>query len=558
MTSKRLVWLKNNPTRRKEMADQKRILLRIVDPVFGPNNVYRSQAKKIFPLGPVMVGTVAARKIPWLDVEIIGENNYRGPLTEEGLPDHWILQEERKADLIGISASITNAVPRALEVIRDYLAMFDDLKPQAVIVGGWHAGVSPREFLAAGAAVVVHGEGEIVIASLILALRERVPLGNIPGISFWKDGNIQRNPPDFLTLTEEELNDLPHPDFGLVRYAKIKIYPVSYGRGCNGRCRFCLVKSSHRHLSPERFLEQIMLLVSKGARKFFVVDDRIEEDLEGFRRWLQELWDFRRRRKIRRLNLTVQCRLTLAEHPDLLKLMTEAGVRTVAIGFESPLRDQLIAMRKPLSHRKMIEHAKAFRRAGLYVHMMLIFGYPTSITGAPSPIKRSAEELAKAFLRFMLKVPSDTAQVLFYVPIPGTEDWYELKKRGRIFSLDWSFYDGTWVVFVPDNDIDPIELQKKGVELTRRYYAYKWIWRFGWLTLLIHLFRIGTVVPAMPFIWLMVLPFYRNIHLAWRVPLRKFRRVRKHFMAHWVILAWLRSFRRLKKVLKGAYQRKEA
>jgi len=404
---------------------------------------------------------------------------------------------------------------------------------------------------------VVHGEGEVVISELLRALKEERSLSNIPGISYREKGEFVRNTPENLIFPGEKMDLLPHPNFGLVRYAKIKNYPINFGRGCSGKCRFCLVRSQHRCLLPERFTDQIKVLISKGAKNFFLVDDRAEENLEGLKSWLVMLRDFRQERKIKKLDITLQCRLTLAEHPEILELMVEAGVKTVAIGFESPIPEQLIAMRKPINPRKMVEQAKVFKRAGIYVHMMMIFGYPTIWRGEKSPKTISAKKMAEIFWQFIKKVNPDTLQVLFYVPIPGTEDWKDLREQKRIYKTDWSFYDGTWVVFKPDEGIQPEELQKEGIKLMRKFYAYKLIWQWEWVSFLAHLLKVGSVTVLLPFLWLVVYPFKRNSRLAWNFSKRIFRNARRHFQASLIISAWLRSAKHLQMIIRKSYRAEE-
>src|SRR3989338_1375812 len=68
-------------------------LMRFIVPAFPEVNIFTYAAKKTTPLGPVAAATVAAKT--WGGrVEIIDENNYRGPRDALGLPDHTQLQKE--------------------------------------------------------------------------------------------------------------------------------------------------------------------------------------------------------------------------------------------------------------------------------------------------------------------------------------------------------------------------------------------------------------------------------------------------------------------------------
>ncbi len=531
-----------------------RALFRVWDPAYARDNIYRHAARQTISLGPVVIASVAHKALPWLTSEVISENNYRrrsrkGPVDQDGMPDHVVLQKENPARFIGISASITNAAPRALEIVRLYREMPDNLRPQAIIVGGWHAGDCPEEFFEAGADIVVHGEGAAVIAPLLETLRNGEDLTDVPGISYrGSDGEVRRNGPEFLSLSQDELESLPDPNYDLVRFAKLKVVPVSRTWGCSGLCRFCRVKNVPRSISPERFSFQIKSLVSKGYRHFFLVDDRSEEDMDGFTTWLQEIADFRRERKVRRLDFTVQARLSLAEEPEVLELMRQAGVQTVAIGFESPIPEEVWAMRKPIVPEKMVEWTKTWKRLGFYVHAMFIFAYPIP-AGKKQPLDdsgmpMSARQRANAFWRFIKAANPDTIQILALTPIPGTEDWDALDKQNRIFrELGWGAWDGLHVVFQPDEGMTPQEVQDEVVRLHQKFYAFHYLGGLGVLSLLTHLVRVSVRTVSMPFVWCLIMPakwplkgsFAKQAKQAWQSPLRSFRNAKRHLGAYLII-----------------------
>ncbi|MFH1183284.1 MAG: radical SAM protein [Candidatus Moraniibacteriota bacterium] len=533
---------------------EKQELFRVIDPAFGRNNIYRHQATQMVSLGPVMIATVVDQNIAWLTAEVINENNYRrrlgAPIGQDELPNHLVLQKSRRALFVGISASMTNAVPRAKEIIKAYLDMPENLRPKYIIVGGWHAGDSPIEFLELGKnVIVVHGEGEHTIIKLFTALRDGLPLSSVPGISYWEDGVLKRNGPRFPIILQEDMDNLPIPDFGLVRYAKIKIYPLQSTRGCSGKCRFCRVRSIPRFISPQRFQEIFEIVLSHGARKFFFVDDRSEEDLAGFRERLKKLIRLRERRGLK-FEITTQNRLSLGEDDDTLKLMSEAGVDTVAVGCESPIPEELEAMKKPIDPKKMIMWVKAFAKHGLNLHMMLIFGYPMP-KNMKGPLRDKkgkllpAKKRASIFWSFIKKAKPATLQVLFYTPIPGTLDWYSLEKQGRIRKdISWEFYDGLHLVFVPDEGLDPNELQKAVESIMQKFYAFRPFWMFERFSLFLHLIRIGLVTILMPLIWIIELPIsYRPgftlekwFRSAWQKPKRLFKNSKIYFKAQWIII----------------------
>ena len=123
-------------------------------------------------------------------------------------------------------------------------------------------------------------------------------------------------------------------------------------------CEFCTVKGKPRYASPERLLERIsFLLETKDARKFFVVDDLFGQQRDETIRFCNMLKDYQRDIG-RRLDLGVQIRLDKAKDPELLSAMRQAGINFIAIGFESPIEEELNAMNKRLKPEDMLKLTK--------------------------------------------------------------------------------------------------------------------------------------------------------------------------------------------------------
>ena len=532
-------------------------VFRVIAGKFPPYNIYGAQAKRTFSLAALMVATVTKEWCQRIDAEAMDENNWRpirrrAPISKDGMPDHQAVQIERYADFIGISCAMSTAAPRCLELVRIYSRMPENLRPRAIIVGGWHAIDNAREFLEVGADVVIQGEVEMVIVQLMDALRNGTSLAGIQGISYRdKDGTIHLVAGETPVVPQEKMDELPLPNFGLCRYAVIKYYPVQRIRGCSGKCRFCRVKCAPRWMSAQRFLELLVVLASQGVKHIFITDDRIEEDMDGLRWWLEEFAKIRLQRKLR-VTFIIQSRLSTAQHPEVLNLMWQAGVRTVCIGFEDPREEAIASMRKPLSVRKIDELVKVWKMFGFYMHMMGIFLYPLR----PNVIEKygreilvSAKKLAQIFRNYIKRVGPDTLQILILTPLSNTEDREFLESQGRIFhQFDWDKYDGTFLLFKPDENIDPVEGQEESIKLMRCFYGYPLVWRwplFDWpiiltrglLFLLFHL--------TMPFLWLMMMPIKLHPARAWDLPRKIRRNLLKKLGAMYLIHKWYKYYKKI-------------
>ena len=484
----------SSPTSSSEHALRRRRRLRIVIPAYPAVNIYSGVAKRMTALGPVCVATAVNEVAGW-DVEVIDENNYirRAPRDETGLPDHEVLQSTRPAEAVGFYGGLTSTVPRLYHLAKLYKKL-----GVTTIAGGQHfVGDNVAEALTHGVDFVATGEGEPVIRDFLAYLDGRTRREEIRGVAYLDEGRAVRTAPAEL-LTD--FDALPIPDFSLVRFASIKIYPVGRVRGCGMDCEFCTVKGKPRYASPERLVEQIALLYeTHGARKFFVVDDLFGQDRAETLRLCRMLRTYQDKVR-KRFEITVQIRLDKARDVELLDAMRQAGIFLVAVGFESPIAEELTAMNKRLKPDEMVLLTRRFRRAGFRVHGMFIFGYPMT---EGMTFRMDATERARRFRTFIRKAKLDTVQVLLPVPLPGTELRARLDRQNRIYPLDcigWEYYDGNFPLFEPDEPLTAEGMQWSIHRIMGRFYRLK------------HMFSIGFHTMAFP----TFLFYSHNVKAGWR------------------------------------------
>ena len=452
----------------------KRRRLRIVIPAFPAFNIYSRIARVTTALGPVSVATSVHEMEGW-DVEVIDENNYgrSAPKDDAGLPDHEALQKLRPADVVGFYGGLSSTIPRLYAIARFYQG-----KRIPTIAGGQHfLEENIMEGLRNGIDVIVIGEGEETIKELLYAFEGKRRKSEIPGIAYLEhDQRVQTQPREPLTYFDQ----LPMPDFSLVRYAKLKMHPVGRVRGCGMDCEFCTVKGKARIARPERLVEQIASLYeTSGAARFFIVDDLFGQDRLETLRLCRLLQDYQRTVK-KRFKITVQIRLDKAKDAEMLQAMREAGIDQVAVGFESPIGEELKAMDKRLKPEEMISLSQLYSQAGFSVHGMFIFGYPRA---QDSNFRMPAKERIRHFRRFIKQAKLNTVQVLLPVPLPGTELTHRLAQENRIYSrnhLGWEYYDGNFPLFVPDEPLTPEEMQDSIHLIMGRFYRFKHMFHIGW------------------------------------------------------------------------------
>ncbi len=473
-------------------ALNRRRRLRIVVPAYPAFNIYSRIAKKTTALGPVCVASVVNEIDGW-DAEVVDENNLGryGPRGAGGGANHQVLQQQRPVDVVGFYGGLTSTIPRLYEVARLYQKM-----GVATIAGGQHfAGANVAEALSSGIDTVVFGEGEQTIRELLEVVQGKREARDVAGIAWLDDGRVVR------TAEREPLTDFeryPFPDFSLVRYARIKLYPVERIRGCGMHCEFCTVKGTPRCASAERLLGNISYLVeTRNASHFFVVDDLFGQQRDETVRFCRMLRQYQEQIG-RQLVTTVQIRLDKARDAELLEAMHEAGIRHVAIGIESPIDEELQAMNKHVRSEEMLSLVRVFHRFGFWVHGMFIFGYPAaSETGFAMP----ASERGKRFRRFIRKARIDTIQVLLPVPLPGTQLRDRLKRQNRVYptqDVGWEYYDGNFPLFEPDAPMTAPEMQRAVKRIMRWFYRFQYMFfvvasilSFPALALSLHRLRLG-------------------------------------------------------------------
>jgi len=500
----------------------KRKLFRIVIPVYPAFNIYSEIALRTTALGPVCVASVISQMPGW-DVEVIDENNLRcyGPQHKEGGADHEYLQRERPADIVGLYGGLTSTIPRLYKIARFYKE-----KQVITIAGGQHfVDENLLEAFQNGIDYVVLGEGELTINELIAAIVNKTDVSKVRGIAYLRDGKVYKTEPREPIV---DFDILPLPNFSLVRYARIKLYPVGRIRGCGMDCEFCTVKGKPRNASPKRFLENFRFLVeTRDARHFFVVDDLFGQYRQETIDFCNMLADYQESIG-RRLDITVQIRLDKANDSELLLAMRRAGINSVAIGFESPIEEELKAMNKKIRPENMIELARTYHKFGFLVHGMFIFGYPFK---EATNISLSLEERIKRFRNFIKRAKIDTIQVLLPVPLPGTELRQRLKQQNRIYPtqfIGWEYYDGNFPTFEPDAPLTPLDLQLSIRKIMGKFYRLKYMLLIG-----IHLISFP-----------LILMFFYNIKKGWRKWYREWRNALVRFSGWIIIKGWTIKFKK--------------
>ena len=258
----------------------------------------------------------------------------------------------------------------------------------------------------------------------------------------------------------QDVDALPFPAWRHIDIADYrdagKLYPfitLLGGRGCQGRCTFCLLPQvmygqAYRPKSPERVLAEIAhdvelfpglkeVMFEDDALSFPRFRDRLEAICEGIiARFPGLAWSANFRADV--------------IDPALLKLMKRSGCRMLCVGFEFGDKGVLNRVRKGIKIETMRRFADAARRAGIRVHGCFMFGGPGE-----------TPETAQATIAFAKSLPIDTAQFSGVCTYPGTEYYRWVRDHGCLVPTDWTEWvdaegEQRSVVNLPDLDVGEI------------------------------------------------------------------------------------------------------
>ena len=367
---------------------------------------------------------------------ILHNAGYKVRIYNENLMSSPIDPFDIKADVYCISA-LTVSANRAKLLAHDIKLIY----PHAtVIIGGIHATLCPETFKAV-ADHIVYGEAESVIVDLVE--------GRISG-------------PVVQGRQVENLDDLPLVNYSLLEgSASMDIIPIMTSRGCPFDCNFCTVTKifgrKFRMQSPGRVVREIQhALEFFRTRTIFFYDDNFTANrdrvTELCRLIVQEGLD---------IDWVTQVRSDVANEPELLMQMEQAGCRFFFIGFESISDETLKAMHKSQTRKDIEKSIQVIRKCGINIHGMFIFGDDHD---TPATIQGTVD--------FAIQQHIDTVQFMILTPFPGTACFDDIAAKGRLVHKRWDFFNGMYAVFRPAA-MSPLRLQQETIKAYERFYSLR-------------------------------------------------------------------------------------
>jgi len=331
--------------------------------------------------------------------------------------------------------------------IKDAYELSDRYRTQGVrtVLGGLHVTARPREAARHADAIVV-GEGELGWPSLLgdLAAGRLKPVYSADGREF-------------------SLADAPMPRFELLDVERYNRITVQTQRGCPWRCDFC---AASIRLTPlykvkpiPKVIAEIREIKKLWPRPFIEFAD---DNSFVHRRHSKELL---RAVAEEGIKWFTESDVAIADDPELLEIMREAGCVEVLIGLESPTAAGIegVELRRNWKRGRFDQYLTAIERIqshGIAVNGCFVLG----LDGDGPGVFDAVAEFVAASGQF-------DVQITVLTPFPGTPLYDRLRDEGRLLEPEgWERCTLFDVNFRPMH-MSPEFLQRNLVDLGRRLYT---------------------------------------------------------------------------------------
>lgn len=281
----------------------------------------------------------------------------------------------------------------------DEVAELIDSFPHEIltVVGGRDASRNPQKYLnrCPNIDVAVVGDGEASVRDII----NGKPYETIKNIAYRSNGAIVQKPFEFIDVVDNSI----YPDRRFRRYSYAIQYEgwetglsydiITSSRGCPYNCKICTCNSNPDGTkrkwsgrSPESIVKEIDEM---QANFIFFADVNFFNDRDR----VVELCDLIIKRGIKK-HFSVQVRLDIAKHPEMLEKMQKAGITHIMIGIESPHDWILKEANKEQTQQDIRDAFKVLTRyKNLLLQGFFVVGYPGETEEEMKYCSRFAKEI---------------------------------------------------------------------------------------------------------------------------------------------------------------------
>ena len=231
------------------------------------------------------------------------------------------------------------------------------------------------------------------------------------------------------------MSSSPLPDLSLIKMHRYSTMAVQYSRGCPFNCEFCDIIEIYGRRPRTKAVAQVLAeldqLRAAGWREaVFIVDDNFIGNKARAKELCLALAEWRSQYKTS-FDFNTEASLNLADDPELMQLMRDAGFVSVFLGIETPDESGLIAANKlQNTRRSLLDSVATIQSYGMQVMGGFILGFDTD-----------REDIFDRMVEFIQKSGIPVAMVGLLQAMPGTQLFRRLRREGRI--LDAGHGDNT-------------------------------------------------------------------------------------------------------------------
>ncbi len=311
------------------------------------------------------------------------------------------------------------------------------------VVGGPIASSVPAAELKADHVVV--GEAESLIAGLARDLEQ----GTAKAV--------------YQAAERPEMALSPLPDLSLIKMHRYSTMAVQYSRGCPFNCEFCDIIEIYGRRPRTKAVAQVLAeldqLRAAGWREaVFIVDDNFIGNKARAKELCVALAEWRSQYKTS-FDFNTEASLNLADDPELMQLMKDAGFVSVFLGIETPDESGLIAANKlQNTRRSLLDSVATIQSYGMQVMGGFILGFDTD-----------RDDIFDRMVDFIQKSGIPVAMVGLLQAMPGTQLFRRLRKEGRILDAGHGDNTGDKLNFLPN--MDPAKLVEGYRSVLKRIYS---------------------------------------------------------------------------------------
>jgi radical SAM superfamily enzyme YgiQ (UPF0313 family) len=232
--------------------------------------------------------------------------------------------------------------------------------------------------------------------------------------------------PLYQAAERPEMTSSPMPDLSLIKLKRYSTMTVQYSRGCPFNCEFCDIIEIYGRKPRTKAIQQVLAelnqMIAAGWRdSVFVVDDNFIGNKVRAKELLHALVEWRRETGFR-YDFITEASLNLADDPELMQLMKDAGFRLIFMGIETPDEQGLISVNKlQNTRRSLLESVATIQSYGMQVMGGFILGFDTD-----------REDIFDRMVEFIQKSAIPIAMVGLLQAVPGTQLFKRLRGEGRI------------------------------------------------------------------------------------------------------------------------------